>query len=148
MSRSAGGFTLVELALVIILLGILAVFALSRMDTSAYRAMEFHDQTVAALRYAQKTATSHRRRVCVSFPDDHTLALSIDTDRVNPACDTALLLPGAPDNQLVSGDPLQAKFNPTPATLNFAADGSSSGATLQIQGAADIVVSGVTGYVQ
>ena len=147
MMRRTGGFTMVELVLVIIMLGILAVFVIPRMDTSAYRALAFHDQTVAALRYAQKTATSHRRLVCVAFPDDHTLELTIDTDK-NGACDTALVVPGAQNNQVVSGDPAQAKFNPLPATLNFAADGSCSGATIKIQGAADIVVIGATGYVQ
>lgn len=73
MMRRSRGFTLVELVTIMIIVGILAVFAIPRMDTAGYHAAQFHDQTVAALRFAQKTAVSHRRLVCVSFPDASTL---------------------------------------------------------------------------
>ena len=147
MVSRADGFTLVELVTIIVILGVLAVVALPRMDTSGYRSIEFHDKTVAALRFAQKTAISHRRLVCVAFPDDHTLALTIDTDK-NGACDNLLPIPGAPNNQLVSSDPANAFFTPVPAALNFAADGTSAGGTISLNGANNIVVSGATGYVQ
>ncbi|TAF71567.1 MAG: type II secretion system protein, partial [Curvibacter sp.] len=50
------GFTLVELVMVIVLLGILAVYAVPRMLNSGdFYARGFHDQSMAYLRYAQKT---------------------------------------------------------------------------------------------
>lgn len=61
------GFTLIELIMVIVLVGVLAVFAAPRFTTSDYYARGFHDETLALLRYAQKTAVAQRRTVCVAF---------------------------------------------------------------------------------
>ena len=146
MGRGVRGFTLIELVTIIVILGILAVVAIPRMDTSAFRSLEFHDKTVAALRYAQKTATSHRRIVCVTFPNTMTLQLDIDTDK-NGACDTALPIPGAANNQVVSGDSTSAAFNPLPAVFNFAADGTSANRVLVFKDASTVTIVGATGYV-
>lgn len=146
--RPAAGFTMVELVVVIVLLGILAVVAIPRMTgLSDYRVLEFHDKVVAALHHAQKTATSHRRQVCVAFTAS-TLTLTIDTDN-NAACDTALLIPGAQDNQVVSGDTTHAVFNPVPPAFSFLSDGTTGAdRSLAISGQAPIVVIGATGHVR
>lgn len=62
------GFTLIELIMVIVMLGVLAVFAAPRMfNSSDFYARGFHDETLALLRYAQKTAIAQRRTVCVAM---------------------------------------------------------------------------------
>lgn len=61
------GFTLIELIMVIVLLGVLAVFVAPRINTTDFDARGFHDETLAFLRYAQKTAIAQRRTVCVVF---------------------------------------------------------------------------------
>lgn len=66
MQRDRRGFTLVELVIVILLLGILAFVALPRLDADLFREAAVRDQAAAVLRYAQKVAVSHRRRVCAS----------------------------------------------------------------------------------
>ncbi|BDT70713.1 hypothetical protein os4_02200 [Comamonadaceae bacterium OS-4] len=66
--RRMRGFTLVELVMVIVLLGVLSVYAVPRMiNTGDFYARGFHDQSMAYLRYAQKTAIAQRRTVCVTL---------------------------------------------------------------------------------
>lgn len=135
---------MVELVMIIVILGILAVVAIPRMDTSGYRALEFHDKVISALRYAQKTATSHRRMVCVAFTAS-TVTLTIDHDR-SGACDgQALNLPGGDSNTVQGSD---AVFNPVPAGFSFLSDGTGADRTLKISGQPDISVVGATGHVQ
>jgi MSHA pilin protein MshC len=145
----ASGFTMVELIMVIVILGILSVVAIPRMDTSGYRALQFHDQTVAALRYAQKTATSHRRMVCVAFtnsPPETKVALTIDHDK-SGACDGHVLpLPdGSPSVSTTS-----AAFDSLPADFNFGTDGTAVDPRIDIDidGQTRITVVGATGHVQ
>jgi MSHA pilin protein MshC len=53
------GFTLVELIVVIVLLGTLSVLVMPRfLDMTLFKQRGFHDQTVSALRYAQKLAVA------------------------------------------------------------------------------------------
>ena len=155
MAGRARGFTLVELVMVIIILGILAVVALPRLNVSGYRELEFHDRVVGALRFAQKSAVSHRRPVRVSFPDNaYTLALEIDTDRNGSW--RSLVLPGATSHKVVSSDPGNVYFAPVPVAWQFAPDGSASDCTaragglcvVNITGTASVSVVGATGYVQ
>lgn len=71
------GFTLVELIMVLVLLGVLAVYAVPRvLNTGDFFARGFHDQSLAYLRYAQKTAIAQRRTVCVVFTGN-SITLSI-----------------------------------------------------------------------
>jgi len=80
LQRSQHGFTLVELIIVIVLLGVLAVFAAPRMFNSAdFYARGFHDETLAMLRYAQKAAVAQRRMVCVTFDTASTLNTAVLT---------------------------------------------------------------------
>lgn len=60
------GFTLVELIAVLVLVGVLAAMAGSRlMDRSPFDAVAFSDQSTALLRYAQKMAVAQNRNVYV-----------------------------------------------------------------------------------
>lgn len=148
--KRAAGFTLIELVTVMILLGILAAVAIPRMTgLSDYRALEFRDRTVTTLRYAQKTATSHRRMVCVAFAAD-SVTLTIDADPLVAGCDTPLNLPGAANNVLASTDPANAAFTGGNDAFDFLPDGTGVDRTIGVSGQDNnnIVVVGATGLVQ
>jgi len=95
---SQHGFTLVELIMVIVMMGVLAVFAAPRLfDSTDFYARGFHDETMALLRYAQKAAVAQRRLVCVSLtlPEPAMAKLSIASEPAPGACDISLTGPSA-----------------------------------------------------
>lgn len=154
------GFTLIELIMVIVILGVLAVVAAPRIfNSNDFNARGFHDETLALLRYAQKVAIAQRRTVCVAFTSTSaTLTMASAASTFN--CTTATALAGPNGTPAVNAKP-GVTFNPTspatPSNWNFNFDGlgrpiDASGAAIvtqniKINDAADIVVEASTGYV-
>jgi len=64
-TRRDRGFSLTELAVVISIASILAVFAIARINTASFDTEGYANQVQAAIRYAQKLAISQRRNVTV-----------------------------------------------------------------------------------
>ncbi|MGH8855691.1 MAG: prepilin-type N-terminal cleavage/methylation domain-containing protein [Telluria sp.] len=68
--RRARGFTMVELVLVMVLVGVIAAIGVPRlMGDNSFDAAAFGDEVVSALRTAQKTAVARRRLVCANVAD-------------------------------------------------------------------------------
>lgn len=79
------GFTLVELVVTLIIVGILAFVALPRLfDTRAFDARGYHDQALTMLRYAQKAAIAQRTNVFVNV-DAASRKICL-TYAADPAC--------------------------------------------------------------
>lgn len=147
MNKPAAGFTLVELVVILIVVGVLAVVALPRFfDQNDFYARGFYDETLSILRYGQKTAVAQRRLVCASFTTT-SITLRIATN-FGGVCDKDVTGPSGSTPYQVSARG-SVQFSPLPSALSFNPDGSASaGASIQVSGtSAVITVTKETGYV-
>lgn len=141
------GFTLAELIIVLILVGILATVAVPRMfDMAQFSARGTHDFVASALRYAQRSAIAMRRNVCVAVSATQVDISYASTAGVAQSCSAAntLLNPGNgkafgdASNTLPAQGPVAA-----PANLIFDAQGRPlSAPATPISSAITITVSG------
>lgn len=130
------------------IVGILAVAAMPRFfDQNAFKNRGFSDQTLSALRYAQKAAIAQRRDVCVSFTGT-SLTLSTASAPDSSACDTPLASPAGGSPFTVTST-TNATYTTVPTAFYFDALGqASTGQTIGITGVAgNIVIEQETGYV-
>jgi MSHA pilin protein MshC len=150
------GFTLVELVVVMVVVGVLAIGVLPRFLTRAdLDGRGFFDATESILRYAQKSAIAQRRDVCVAFsaagavPTTVTLTIASVS---GGACDTPLTGPtGTSPHQAVAATGVAFSAGPAyPADFVFLPSGSASASrTFAVTGLAGRVgtVEAGTGYV-
>jgi MSHA pilin protein MshC len=152
------GFTLIELIMVLVLLGVLAAFAAPRMfDTSAFNARGFHDETLGLLRYAQKTAIAQRRTVCVTL---NTTGITLNIFSTNPETGTCAAAPTlTPLSSPRGGTGLAATIKTAPgctappsaiATFQFTPLGSTDqlcNVDITIANSTAITIEAATGYV-
>jgi MSHA pilin protein MshC len=150
--RRQSGFTLVELVMVLVMLGVLAVFAAPRMfNRNDFEARGFHDQTLSTLRFAQKAAIAQRRVVCVAFTAT-TITLTRAAAEASSVCDPTIPVPAG---ELVLQAPVNVAFAAAPAAFRFDGLGQALPAialplvrSMQVVNAGrTITVEEVTGYV-
>lgn len=147
---AARGFTLIELIMVIVILGVLAVFAAPRLfDNSTFTGRGLHDETMALLRFGQKTAIAQRHTVCVTV-NGTGITMTIFKDNPAPAtCAAAtavqappLIPPFVPQGGTgLAGPASPFQFTPLGSTDQAAA------VTLTVANSTPITVEPGTGYI-
>ncbi len=146
--RLDAGFTLVELVLVIVLVGVIAVVAVARMPSqTVFLHQASMNELASALRYAQKKAVAERAAIDVRI-DASAGTVTFCRDPA-PACAQPLLAPGD-TVALRFTVPAGVTLSIVPAgTTRFGFDGLGRVTDLAAQQARiDLASSGATGQVR
>lgn len=153
------GFTLAELVMTLVIISVLAVFAVSRMDfVSGFDERAYHDRLKAGLEFARKAAVAMRRYVCVTsasgyveFKFNPNTVETVSVGTLPGSCSSDLALPSPDTSCSVSGN---RRICPPPAVTvtgsGFYFDargGASAGVTFSSTGQPNITVEPDTGYV-
>lgn len=148
--KTDAGFTLIELIMVIVVIGILSVTALPKfIDSSVFQARGFADQVLATLRYAQKSAIAQHRLVCVSLSASaNSITLTRASLSTDSSCTRAINLPDRASNSLAA--PSGITLSPS-IVISFDANGryvASAPASISISNVSlPIIIQAETGYV-
>lgn len=152
-ARGARGFTMVELIMVMVLIGVLAAIGVPRLvGDNTFAAATFGDEVASALRGAQKTAVARRRLVCASVGGS-AVTLRLAQQPGAAGCDIALDADGAATTASgVTASSHTLFFQPS-GLITASANGRDTvrGAVLiRLDGVERrrIVFEGSTGYVQ
>ena len=141
------GFSLIELIMVIVLVSILAVYALPKLNLDIFRQAGYAQQAAAAIRYAQKQAIASGCEIDVAIT-----AGGCNLDWNNPSADancpvdnTAILNPGSGVNNFCA-DSTPGSTADLPANFSFDKIGRPSAAQSIDLGNKTLAVEAETGY--
>jgi len=143
-NRARGGYSLIELAVTIVIAGILAALAIPLFTQPEIDATWFHEQVKAGVRYAQRQAVAQRRCVFVAVSAPQLELFYGDASCVITGTRLTQLATGA--NYILTA-PSGVTLAPA-TTFSFNALGRpSAGVTITVAGK-PVTVTAETGYVR
>jgi MSHA pilin protein MshC len=157
--RSTAAFTLTELVVVLLVIGILAVAAVARMDSMrVFGERTEYDTVRSALQFARKSAVAKRRYVCVqAAPGGLTLTVDANPpESISPpfsaACPFATALPlPQPDSSCAAVNVVcvrNTSLSPSAGTFQFDPLGRAAATVnVSVSGYAPITIEAETGLV-
>jgi MSHA pilin protein MshC len=133
---------------VILIVAILAAVAIPRLSRTAFDEAQLYDETLSALRYAQRTAVAQQRNVCVTFSGGNQLTLTYAASYgLGQACGPGLPPPGGSGATYQVTGPGAASYLAA-SSFSFNLLGVASiGQTITLSGGKSITVVADTGYV-
>lgn len=141
-NRRTAGFTLPELVIVLVLVGLLAVIAVPRLNVQGFEETIFADEVANAVRYARRVAIQSGCTVSVSASAGSDRVTVAYTGAGGAACPAGTLShPSRGDAFVLEGGVASN------ATVTFDARGRSAGGSIALAGGESIVVEPGTGYV-
>jgi prepilin-type N-terminal cleavage/methylation domain-containing protein len=144
-SRRTAGFTLLELVVTLVILGILSAIAMSRLNQPQVDAAWFPDQVRAVVRLAQKQAIAQRARILVVVSASQ-LSLCYATTSVSFTCGAAVS-DLATGSAIVINAPSGIAMGATSTPFAFNGLGQPSSAVTLTVGAKSLQITAETGHV-
>ncbi len=147
---------MIELIMVLVIVGILSAVVAPKIFDNTFNMRGFHDETLALLRYAQKTAIAQRRTVCVSITQTSAALTIASAAPPSIICDTNLIAPNGTLLTYTVTAKSEINYTAVPTDFNFNALGQpittvgqpSLTQTLQVSGIAPtITIEAETGYI-
>ena len=141
------GFSLIELVLVIVLVSIMAVYALPKLNIDIFRQSGYAQQAAASIRFAQKQAIASGCQITVSITAGGCSLnwYNPSADGSCPANNTPIANPGSGNNNFCK-DSSPASTTGLPASFTFDKIGRPSAAQNINLGNKIIKVEAETGY--
>jgi MSHA pilin protein MshC len=161
------GFTLIELIMVLVLAGILAIVVMPNFSGNALPERGFHDAVWSTVAHARRTAVASRRYTCVTVTagTGSTATVAVTRDANDPDavaavnCTVAVALPSpksscgatnlvcAPSGVALGGT-ASLVFDPLGRLVTAPKIVAGSAAAITVSNQPDITVQPDTGYVQ
>ena len=146
LSKNNFGFTLIELVVIILIVGILAAYTIPRLNLDGFRAQGFEQQAMAAIRYGQKQAIGSGCNFSVSISSSAcTVEYTAPVETGCAAASTSVVNPATGQNNFCNNSQPDSGAV-LPASVQFDKIGRPTGSLSINLGTTTITIESETGF--